>query len=73
MANKYHNQGANPSSQKGGEGGSNKASGSAPALSMPEKTASWPGLPGKSQGGSRSGGAPTTGYAGPFHHKKIGL
>jgi hypothetical protein len=55
-------------------GGSNKATGSSPNLSMPEKTANWPGLPGKTQPSGRSLGAPTTGKAGaPFYIKKVGL
>lgn len=40
---------------------------------MPEKTAAWPGVPGGTQRGSRSGGTPTTGHCGPFYVKKVGL
>lgn len=47
MANKYINQGANPSKQTGGSNPPAKPQGSAPNLSMPEKSANWPGLPGK--------------------------
>lgn len=70
MSNKYHNSG--PSKQTGGEGGSNKAMGASPSSSMPEKTANWPGVPGKTQKG-RAGGAPASGKRGPFYVKKIGL
>ena len=69
MANKYHDQGANPSKQSGGEGGSNKATGNPPSMSMPEKTANWPGLPGKS-GPDRSGGVPNNGYFAGFYAKQ---
>ena len=58
MANKYMNQGANPSRQTGGEGGSNTARGTSPSSSMPEKTASWPGLPGPTQKRNRANGFP---------------
>lgn len=57
MSNKYHNRDTAPSKQTGGQGGSNKAMGKAPSLSMPEKTANWPGLPGKA-GPDRSAGVP---------------
>lgn len=66
MANKYHNQGANPSSQSGDGGGSNKAQGSPANVSMPVRTANWPGLPGKS-GPDRSAGVPNRGYVGQFY------
>ena len=72
MSNKYHGNLTGNSKQSGGEGGSNKAHGSKPTLGLPEKTAAWPGVPGKTQR-SRAGGAPTTGYAGPFEVKKVGL
>lgn len=54
MPNPIHNNmhGAN---RKGGQGPSPQASGSSPKLSMPEKTANWGGLPGKT-GPNRSGG-----------------
>jgi hypothetical protein len=73
MANKYHGNLTGNGRQTGGQGMSNKASGSSPDLSMNEKTAAWPGLPGKQQPKSRSGGAPTTGHCGPFYVKKSGL
>ena len=64
----------NPRHQKiPGGGASNKASGSAPNQAMPQKTASWPGLPGKAQGKDRSGGTAKAGPLGPFHVKKEGL
>ena len=72
MSNKYHNRDTAPSKQSGGEGGSNKAMGSRPGLPSSDKTANWPGVPGKTQR-SRAGGAPTTGYAGSFEVKKVGL
>ena len=53
-----------------GGGGSNKAKGSAPSAAMPEKTANWPGLPGKA---SASRGGPQNGSMGPFSHKKQGM
>lgn len=72
MSNKYWNKDTAPSKQSGGEGGSNKAQGGPSTLHLPEKTASWPGVPGKTQK-SRAGGAPTTGHAGPFYVRKDGL
>ena len=57
---------------RGGEGGSNKAQGSTPSTAMPERTADWPGVPGKT-GPSRAGGAPTKGKLGPFEVKKQGI
>ena len=72
MSNKYWNKDTAPSKQTGGEGGPNKACGSKPNPSAPDKTANWPGVPGKTQR-SRAGGAPTTGHAGPFEVKKVGL
>ena len=72
MSNKYHGNLTGNGKQSGGEGGSNKAMGSRPGLSAPDKTANWPGVPGKTQR-SRAGGAPTTGYAGPFEVKKVGI
>lgn len=41
--------------------------------SMPEKTASWPGLPGKGQPSGRNNGVPMTGHCGPFYVKKDGV
>lgn len=58
---------------KGAGGASNEPSGSEPSTSMPEKAVGYPGVPGKTQPGNRSGGAPTTGYAGPFYIDKEGL
>ena len=72
MPNKFYSKDAVPSKQSWGEGGSNKASGRAPSLSMPERTAAWPGLPGKS-GPNRSGGAPTSGKLGQFRVKREGI
>ena len=72
MANKYHDQGANPSKQTGGQGPGPKAQGSPASAPMPVKTANWPGLPGKA-GPNRSGGDPTSGKLGPFYVKKEGL
>ena len=61
MANKYHNQGANPSRLKGGEGGPTKAQGSG-------------GPKGESNTGTnRSGGEPTKGPRGPFYGRKQGI
>lgn len=72
MSNKYFNKDTAPSKQTGGEGGSNKAMGSTPSLSMPEKTAAWPGLPGKASP-NRSAGTPRTGFSGLFVVKKEGM
>ena len=55
MPNPHYNS-MHGSNRKVAEGGSNKASGSSPKASMPEKTANWPGLPGKAQSKDRSGG-----------------
>jgi hypothetical protein len=67
MPNKYH---AKPFPKSGG---STKAEGSPPDLSMPIKTAAWPGLPGPASK-SRAAGTPTTGCKGmPFYPKKVGL
>jgi hypothetical protein len=72
MPNKRWNSmhGAN---DKSGGGHSNKAPGSSPKESMPEKTAAWPGLPGKAQSKDRSGGTAKSGPLGPFYVKKDGL
>ena len=64
MANKFYDK------RGAGQGGSNKAQGSAASAPMPEKTADWPGLPGKP---GKSRGSPETGYCGPFYVKKEGL
>jgi hypothetical protein len=69
--NKYHGNLTGNGKQSGGEGGSNAACGRRPTLTMPEKTANWPGLPGKA-GPNRSGGAPTRGKLGPFTVKREG-
>ena len=67
----WNNQhGAN---RKGPGGHSNKAPGSKPNESMPEKTAAWPGLPGKAQSKDRSGGTQKRGPLGPFRVKSEGL
>lgn len=47
-------------------GGSKPKSGS-------DKTANWPGVPGKTQGRARNAGSPTSGWKGQFEVKKIGL
>ena len=73
MANKYFSKDATPSKQRGGDGGSMKAMGSQPESFSKQGTAAWPGVPGKTQGKSRAGGAPTTGKMGPFAVKKVGL
>ena len=50
------------------------AMGMSPTLSMPIKTANWPGVPGKTQKNMRHGGAATKGYCGAdFYVKKEGL
>lgn len=68
MPNKHH------SKMKSHGGGSNKAMGAAPDLSMPMKPGPCAGIPGSPQPSNRSGGAPTTGRKGaPFYVKKIGL
>lgn len=55
------------------KGGETKAMGSAPDLSMPIRTASWPGLPGPASK-SRAAGTPETGCKGmPFYPKKQGM
>lgn len=43
------------------------------ASTLPMGTASWPGLPGKTQSKSRSGSTPTAGPLGSFTVKKAGL
>ena len=47
--------------------------GSAGSTAMPQKTANWPSVPGKTQPRSRANGMPTSGHCGPFQHKKEGL
>lgn len=67
----YNNMhGAN---KKGPGGHSNKAPGSKANEAMPEKTAAWPGLPGKAQSKDRSGGTQKSGPLGPFRVKSEGL
>ena len=68
MTNKYFNKGTTTSTLAGGD----KPAGRRPTLTLPEKTANWGGLPGKTQK-SRAGGAPTTGHAGKFRVKQDGL
>ena len=72
MPNKYWNNMTGPN-HKGAGGCSNKPKGSGVPTAMPMGTADWPGLPGQTQGKSRSGGTPTTGKLGPFHSKKQGI
>ena len=69
MPNGYHNKQVSPLKKSGGGGGNHKAQGSSPSEAMPEKTASWPGLPGASQPKARNGGTPS----GPFYVKKAGI
>jgi hypothetical protein len=71
MSNKYHGNLTGNGKYSGGPQSDKRSK--SPDLAMPEKTASWPGLPGSSQGKSRAGGAPTSGPRGPFYVKKIGL
>lgn len=70
MANKLYNGLAG---KGGGKADGGTQGGTAKSNSMPMKTASWPGLPGKTQPGSRANGMPTSGHCGPFSHKKEGL
>lgn len=55
-----------------GKGALNKAMGSPPSEAMNEKTANWPGLPGKGSP-DRSAGVKQSGSMGPFRHKKAGI
>ncbi len=55
-----------------GQGGSNKPMGSPAPTAMPERTANWPGVPGKTQA-ARNAGTPTKGPLGPFHVKAEGI
>lgn len=55
-----------------GKGAFNKPMGSPPSEAMNEKTANWPGLPGKASA-SRAAGVPQKGSMGPFYHKKVGM
>lgn len=74
MPNKFY---AQPGMKRGlGTGGSKAepSHGSQPSSSMPERTADWPGPPGKTQPKSRAGGTATTGRkSAPFYVKKSGL
>lgn len=72
MSNPYWNNqhGAN---RKSPEGASNTSKGSKTGTGTPMKTAAWPGVPGKTQSGSRSAGVKTTGKLGAFEVKKIGI
>lgn len=72
MPNPHYNNmhGAN---RKGAGGGKMSAEGTKPESFSKQGTANWGGLPGKTQGKDRSGGAPTTGKRGPFYVKKLGL
>lgn len=47
MSNKFYNKDTAPSKQSGGANPPSKQKGSGPNLSMPEKSANWPGIPGK--------------------------
>ena len=58
--------------RKGPAGASNASKGSKPS-SGSEKTVNWPGLPGKTQSGSRNAGTPKTGHKGPFYVQSKGL
>ena len=58
--------------RKGPAGASNAAKGSRPA-SGSDKTANWPGLPGKTQPKARNAGVPKTGHKGGFYVKSVGL
>lgn len=66
MANKHYDK------RGAGQGGSNKPMGASPSAPMPERTANWPGVPGKTQKG-RSGGTAKAGYFGPFYVKSDGI
>ena len=70
MPNKFYND---LPSKGGGKAEGGTQGGKAQSNTMAMKTASWPGLPGKPQPGSRANGMPTTGHCGPFNHKKEGL
>lgn len=72
MPNPHWNNMHGPN-QSSPSGPSNKPQGGKVPTAMPMGTANWPGLPGKTQGKSRSGGTPTTGKLGPFYPKKEGL
>jgi len=73
--NKYHAQGK----MKQGLGTVGKAKITRPGATTPADAtlpmgdANWPGVPGKTQGKSRSNSTPTTGARGPFQVKKVGL
>lgn len=71
MPNPHYNNmhGAN---RKQGDGASNSSKGSSPA-SIPEKTANWPGVAGKTQSKDRSAGVSKTGHCGPFDVVKKGI
>ena len=73
MANKYYGNLTGNGKFSGGGGGSNKPTGKRPTLTLPNKTANWPGVPGGTQTKSRSAGVSETGHKGPFYVKKVGL
>ncbi len=54
-------------------GGHKDPAGSSIGGSVTQKTASWPGLPGKTQPRARNAGVPKTGAKGPFRVKAVGL
>ncbi len=70
MSNKYHSNLTGNGKQSGGSQAQTRSS--HPEMLMPEKTANWGGLPGKT-GPNRSGGAPKRGKCGPFHVKAEGI
>lgn len=73
MANKrYCESGMNQGIGKG-KSPAKPTSGTVQSAPMPEKTASWPGLPGKAQPRSRAAGTPTSGKLGPFYVKNEGI
>ena len=47
--------------------------GSKKILTLPEKSPSWPSVPGKTQGKDRSGGVTKTGKLGKFNVKSEGV
>jgi hypothetical protein len=70
VANKYHGNLTGNGKHSGGAQSDTRRG--APSMPMPEKTASWPGVPGKT-GPNRSGGTPKKGKRGPFHVKHEGM
>jgi hypothetical protein len=69
MGNSYYSE----FSEDNAKARSNRSkTGSKKTLTLPDKTANWPGLPGKG-GPNRSAGSPTSGKMGKFHVKKEGF